>query len=79
MNSKEKKTISKKASPFIKFSSLGIQMGIIIAFFTWLGVYLDEKFQLRTPWLTICLSLFGVCSSLYLVIKEVIKMGRDNE
>ncbi len=54
-------------------------MGVIIAFFTWLGYYLDDKFQSKTPWWTLVLSLFGVCSSLYLVIKEVMKMGQNEE
>ena len=79
MNSKEKKSSGKKVSPFIRFSTLGIQMGVIIAFFTWLGYYLDRKFESETPWWTIILSLFGVCSSLYLVIKEVTKMGQNEE
>jgi F0F1-type ATP synthase assembly protein I len=79
MNLKEKKSSGKKVSPFIRFSTLGIQMGVIIAFFTWLGYYLDDKFQSKTPWWTLILSLFGVCSSLYLVIKEVMKMGQNEE
>jgi F0F1-type ATP synthase assembly protein I len=54
-------------------------MGVIISFFTWLGFYLDKKFETATPWWTISLSLFGVCSSLYLVIKEVMKMGENEE
>jgi len=69
----------KKLSPFIRFSSLGIQMGVIIAFFTWLGFYLDKKYNSKTPWWTIGLSLFGVVSSLYLVIKEVMSMGKNEE
>jgi ATP synthase protein I len=69
----------KKYSVFARFSSLGIQMGVIIAFFTWLGFYLDKKYQTKTPWWTISLSLFGVISSLYIVIKEVIRMGQKNE
>ena len=79
MNLKEKKSSGKKVSPFIRFSTLGIQMGVIIAFFTWLGYYLDDKFQSKTPWWTLVLSHFGVCSSLYLVIKEVMKMGQNEE
>lgn len=72
---KEKKGISK----FARFSALGIQMGVIIFLFTWLGTYLDDKYKTRTPWWTIGLSLFGVTAALWLVIKEVIKMGKDNE
>ncbi|MFM7668088.1 MAG: AtpZ/AtpI family protein [Bacteroidota bacterium] len=79
MNSEEKKSSEKKVSPFIRFSTLGIQMGVIIAFFTWLGVYLDEKFQSKTPWWTLVLSLFGVCSSLVLVIKEVMNMSKNDK
>jgi F0F1-type ATP synthase assembly protein I len=69
----------KKVSSFARFSSLGIQMGVIIAFFTWLGTFLDDYYKLNTPWWTISLSLFGVMASLYLVIKEVIRMGKNND
>jgi ATP synthase protein I len=68
-----------RVSPFLRFTTLGIQMGVIIAFFTWLGIYLDGNYQSVTPWWTIGLSLFGVCASLYLVIKEVIKMGKNEK
>lgn len=63
---------------FARFSVLGIQMGIIIGGFAWLGVYLDEKYQTKTAWWTLGLSLFGVIASLYLMIKEVINMTKDN-
>lgn len=71
----EKKGLSK----FARFSSLGIQMGVIIALFTWLGTYLDEKYQTKTAWWTIGLSLFGVVAALALVIKEVINMSKNDE
>lgn len=66
-------------SKFARFSGLGIQMGAVIAIFTWLGTYLDKKFASKTPLWTIGLSLFGVMAGLYLVIKEVIKMGKEDE
>ena len=72
---KKKSGISK----FARFSGLGIQMGAIIAGFTWLGTFLDKKYSTKTPWWTIGLSLFGVMAGLYLVIKEVIKMGKEDE
>ena len=74
-----KKKDSKPGSKYARFSTLGIQMGIIIALFTWLGTYLDEKYKTETAWWTIGLSLFGVVTSLYLMIKEVINMNNDNE
>ncbi len=54
-------------------------MGIIIALFTWLGTWLDEKYRTKTPWFTIGLSLFGVIASLVIVIREVIQMGKEDE
>ncbi len=73
------KASKKGMSKFARFSSLGIQMGIIIAFFTWLGTFLDHKYQTPTPWWTIGLSLFGVFASLAMVIREVIKMGNEKD
>jgi len=69
----------KKISKFARFSSVGIQMGVIIALFTWLGTYLDDKYQTSTAWWTLGLSLFGVVAGLTLVIKEVIKMSKEDE
>ena len=66
----------KKTNNYLRFSSLGIQMGGIIAFFTWLGTFLDKKQANETPIWTIVLSLFGVAGSLFLVIKEVSKMDK---
>lgn len=75
MEEKERRKLSK----FARFSSLGIQMGAIIALFTWLGTYLDGKYQVNPPWWTIGLSLFGVIASLTLVIREVMKMSKEDE
>ena len=54
-------------------------MGEIIFLFTWLGVYLDDYLQNKTPWLTIVLSLFGVIGSLVLVIREVSKLNHQDD
>ena len=64
---------------YIRFSSIGIQMGAIIFIFTWLGVYLDEYLKMETPWMTIVLSLFGVIGSLVLIIREVSNLHQDHE
>lgn len=69
----------KKYNAYARFSSVGIQMGIVIAGFTWLGTYLDEKQHLKTPIWTIVLSLFGVFVSMYLIFKEVNKMNKKND
>lgn len=71
----EKKSYAK----FARFSGLGVQMGVIIGGFAWLGNYLDKKQGNQTAWWTLGLTLFGVGSSLYLMIKEVIKMGKEDD
>lgn len=70
---------TKSGSSFARFSSVGIQMGVIIALFAWLGTYLDAKYHNTTQWWTLGLSLFGVTAGLTLVIKEAIKMSKDDE
>ena len=56
---------------YIKYASMGIQMALIIAAFSFLGVKLDEYFG-SNPWLTVVLSLSGVALSLYYFIKKVL-------
>ena len=75
---KSKKTTN-GFSKYARFSALGIQMGVIICLFSWLGVYLDDRCQSKTDWWTIGLSLFGVTTALYLVIREVIKLSKSND
>jgi F0F1-type ATP synthase assembly protein I len=66
----------KKNNALMRFSSAGIQMGIIIGLFTWLGVYLDEKYKNTTAYWTLGLSLFGVIAGLVIVIREVMRMQK---
>jgi hypothetical protein len=63
---------------YARYSSLGIQMAVIIGFTSWLGVYLDHKQNPPGTIYTVVLSLTGVAVALYLVIREVIKMSKDD-
>jgi apolipoprotein N-acyltransferase len=65
-------------SKYARFSGIVIQMGLIIGFFSWLGVFLDGKFSSGKLW-TVVLSLSGVSIALYLIIKEVIKNSKEDE
>jgi ATP synthase protein I len=58
---------------------MGIQMAGLIVFFSWLGTYCDKKFETETPWWTLCLSLFGVISSMFLVIKKVLNTSASDD
>ncbi len=70
------KSTSKKVNSFAKYSSLGIQMGVIICIGVFGGQYLDEYFNFESPWMTIVCSLLGVFASLYIVLKGIIKMNK---
>lgn len=45
-------------------------MLVTIAGLSFLGDYLDGRWGLKTPWMTIVFSLVGVAASMYQVIKS---------
>ena len=55
------------------YTGLAFQLGLCITLFTYLGVWLDDKNQTSTPWFTVCFSLLGVGSGLYLSLKPLLK------
>ncbi len=68
----------KALNNYAKFSSMALQMGVAIGGFAWLGTFLDRKYNPGGQAWTICLSLFGVAAALYLMIREVTRMSKDN-
>ena len=60
----------KQLNSYIKYSSLGIQMTVIIfvGFFT--GEYLDQMSQAKIPKYTIIFSILSIFASLYYIIKK---------
>ena len=54
-------------------------MGAIIGLGAWGGSSLDAHYQNTNKLFTIILTLLAVAASLYLVIKEVINMSKDDE
>lgn len=63
----------KPLNQFLKFSNLGIQMGLIIGLGSYLGFRLDRYFKLESVF-TICLSLTAIFGALFYVIREVKKI-----
>lgn len=63
----------KPLNSYARFSSLGMQMALIIAGGSYGGHKLDEHYGNRTPVWTIVLSLVSIAIALYLVLREVIK------
>lgn len=64
---------------YIRFSSIAIQMGIVITAGAIGGQWLDEKQGNEFPIWTLILTLFAIFASLYQIIREVIKMGKDED
>jgi F0F1-type ATP synthase assembly protein I len=67
-----------KNNLYLRFTSVFIQMAVVITGFTFLGVYLDGKNEIKTPLWTIILSLLGVFISMYLIFKEVQNLNKKD-
>lgn len=55
---------------YLKYSSIGIQMMVIVLLFTFAGYWLDGKAGNSKPLFTVFLSLAGVAIALIWVVKE---------
>lgn len=60
-------------NPYIKYSGLAMQMGVLIGLGAWGGQWLDSHYNNQTPVWTIVLCLSGVFLSLYLLIRGFIQ------
>lgn len=72
---KDKNDTPKELNSYMKFTTMGFQMIVIIGGFTWAGYKIDEICHHTTKWVTALLSLTGVFISLYLVIRSA-KTGK---
>jgi ATP synthase protein I len=72
----EEKQPSKPLNAYVKFSSLGIQMAIIIGGGCYGGFKLDEYFKNTNSVFTIILSLLSIALAMYVVLKEIIKSSK---
>jgi len=80
MEEKEKKEkLKKRLNTYLRFSNIGIQMGIIITAGALGGKWLDDKQNNEFPIWTLSLTLFSIFVALYQVIRAVIKMSKENE
>lgn len=69
----------KKLENYAKFSSLAIQMTVLIVLAAYGGKWLDEKQKNETPVWTIVLILIAIFVSLYQVIRAVIKISDKDD
>ena len=69
----------KNQNVYLRFTSVGIQMGCVIGGMVWLGMWLQQKYAPGGVWFKVGFSLFGVTTAVYLIIKEVIDLSKDQE
>jgi len=69
---KEKNSGQEGLSAYSRYSTIAIQMVIIIVITSLGGVKLD-RWAGTEPWLTVILSLLGVTAAMWLVIKEALR------
>ncbi len=62
-----------RPSPFLKYTGMAFQMGLIIAGGVILGSWLDGQYVNETPWFTISIGLFSIFAALYLTLRDLIK------
>ena len=76
MSAKKEKQPSKPLNAYAKYSSLGIQMAIIIGGGCYGGYKLDEYYKNTNSVFTIIFSLLSIGLAMYVVIKDVIKSSK---
>ena len=67
---------NKAPNKWLVLINIPIQMGIIIFAFTYLGIWLDEKYT-NSSVFTIVLSLLSVFISLFNVIRQVKNINKE--
>lgn len=56
---------------WIVLTGAGIQMGVVMFVCAFIGKKLDVYFNTETAWFTIGFVLFGIFSSMYLLLKQI--------
>ncbi len=68
-----------KFNRWVQLSGVGIQMGITIYAFAWLGKWLDEKYDTSKPYFTLSLVILGVLVSLFWLIQTLKRINKDED
>ncbi|MFM7014846.1 MAG: AtpZ/AtpI family protein [Bacteroidota bacterium] len=60
----------KPLNNWVKYSAMGLQMGLIIFLLTWLGIKLDDWLHFKFPIFTMLLAMFSAFAAIYYFIKD---------
>lgn len=72
----EEKSQNKPLNSYAKYSSLGLQMAVIIGGGCYGGYKLDEYYKNTNSVFTIIFSLLSIALAMYVVLKEIIKSSK---
>ena len=73
-NQKKNQLPNKPLNKGLRFAGAGLQMGVTIYLFNWLGSWLDLKYD--KDLLETSLTLFAIFASMYFIIKQVQKINQ---
>lgn len=74
-----KKQSKKQLNPFIRFSSIALQMGLTIYLGSKLGEWLDVKFNSTNQLYYKIVTLIAVFVAMYAVIKQVLNLTNSDQ
>jgi len=57
--------------PVLEYSSLGIQIAVIVGGAAYLGKWLDGKYHTNKPWFALAFVLIAVALSIYYTIRQL--------
>ena len=63
---------------YLKFSGIALQMAILIIIAAYGGRWIDDELNLNHPIFTIIFILLAIFGSLFQIIREVIKLSKDD-
>ncbi len=69
----------KPLNHYARFSGILFQMIAIIALGTYAGIKLDEKYPNKNSIYTAILATFAVILSIYVAIKQIIRLSKEDE
>ncbi|MCT4624009.1 MAG: AtpZ/AtpI family protein [Schleiferiaceae bacterium] len=74
---KPEKPKKSQLNTIVRFSGVGIQMGVTIWLGVQLGKWLDQKYPNEKGWFTIACTLFAVVASMVSLVTQLNKMNKD--
>lgn len=78
MSEKENNNRGSPLRKWAALSGIGLQMGATIFVCAWGGKKLDRYFGMEKSWFTIGLVLFGVFASLFVLMRQLKHLNKDD-